>query len=129
MVKVGENIMQLFKKHRLVSTIKLEPMLVGIHPRNRDGYGMNSEDVRDLIDSSQTSDSLRAKYMPLVWRLSLKQFGVDGRLVHEGHKPLWLAHECCASLPERASPPQQRTALLGWPAVPRQAAAAKGHPG
>ena len=50
MVKIVENILYLKKKH-LLWTVKLEPMLVGIHPCNRDGYGVKPQDVLDLIDS------------------------------------------------------------------------------
>ena len=51
MVKIVENILDYLKKKHLLWTVKLEPMLVGIHPCNRDGYGVNPQDVLDLIDS------------------------------------------------------------------------------
>ena len=51
LVKVVENTLDYLRKHHLVSTMKLEPKLVGVHPSNRDGYGVNPQDVLDLVDS------------------------------------------------------------------------------
>ena len=51
LVKVVENTLDYLRKHHLVSTMKLEPKLVGVHPSNRDGYGANPQDVLDLVDS------------------------------------------------------------------------------
>ncbi|CAE7432066.1 unnamed protein product [Symbiodinium sp. CCMP2592] len=51
MVKVVEATLDLLRKNHLLSTMKLEPKLVGVHPSNRDGYGVNPQDVLDLVDS------------------------------------------------------------------------------
>ncbi|OLP82472.1 hypothetical protein AK812_SmicGene36890 [Symbiodinium microadriaticum] len=51
MVKVVEATLEFLRKHHLLSTMKLEPKLVGVHPSNRDGYGVNPQDVLDLVDS------------------------------------------------------------------------------
>ena len=50
-MKVVENALDFLRKHHLVSTMKLEPKLVGVHPSNRDGYGVNPQDVLDLVGS------------------------------------------------------------------------------
>ena len=57
LVKIVENTLDYLRKHHLVSTMKLEPKLVGVHPSNRDGYGANPQDVLDLVTASSTLDS------------------------------------------------------------------------
>ena len=51
LVRVVENTLKYLKSKHLLTSMKLDSNLVGIHPCNRDGYGVNSQDVRDLIDS------------------------------------------------------------------------------
>ena len=51
MVRVVQDVMTFLKQHNLVVQMRLSPMHVGVHPCNRDGYGLNSLDVHDLIDS------------------------------------------------------------------------------
>lgn len=51
LVKVVESALEYLRQHHLLSSMRLQPMLVGIHPCNRDGYGVNPQDIRDLIDS------------------------------------------------------------------------------
>ncbi|CAE7339204.1 Tnn [Symbiodinium natans] len=52
-IEVVENIMQLLKKHRLVPTIQLEPMLVA--PCNIDGYGIDSRDGGSAMPVSSSA--------------------------------------------------------------------------
>ncbi len=51
MVRVVQDVMQFLKQHHLLTQMRLPPQYVGVHPCNRDGYGLNAIDVHDLIDS------------------------------------------------------------------------------
>ena len=68
LVRVVENTLKYLKSKHLLTSMKLDSNLVGIHPCNRDGYGVNSQDVRDLIDTYAMSAMSRLEYMLLEWR-------------------------------------------------------------
>ena len=41
----------LLRQLGLMRTQRIEPRLIGVHPMNRDGYGLSGRDCHDLIDS------------------------------------------------------------------------------
>jgi len=41
----------LLRQVGLLRTQRIEPRLIGVHPMNRDGYGLSGRDCHDLIDS------------------------------------------------------------------------------
>ena len=52
MVRVVQDVLTFLLERHLVTRMKLPPQYVGVHPCNRDGYGLNAMDVHDLIDSA-----------------------------------------------------------------------------
>ena len=51
LVKTVDEILQLLRQSGLSTSMRLVPGVVGVHPRNRDGAGINSADVHDLLQS------------------------------------------------------------------------------
>ena len=51
MVRVVQDVLAYLRQHHLLTQMRLPPQYVGVHPSNRDGYGLNALDVHDLIDS------------------------------------------------------------------------------
>ena len=51
LVRGVQEIMSYLNSVNLVTTVKIHPRHVGVHPSNRDSYGLNAVDVHDLIDS------------------------------------------------------------------------------
>ena len=51
MVRVVQDVLAFLRQHHLLTQMRLPPQYVGVHPSNRDGYGLNALDVHDLIDS------------------------------------------------------------------------------
>ncbi|CAJ1429452.1 unnamed protein product [Effrenium voratum] len=51
LVATVHKVLAFLESRDLVYHVKLAPDLVGVHPSNRDGYGLNSIDVYDLLDS------------------------------------------------------------------------------
>ena len=50
MVLVVQDVLAYLRQHHLLTQMRLPPQYVGVHPSNRDGYGLNAMDVHDLID-------------------------------------------------------------------------------
>ena len=48
-VKTVQEVMHILRESNLVTTMRLEPESVGVHPKNRDGLGLNSTDVHTLL--------------------------------------------------------------------------------
>ena len=123
MVKIVENILDYLKKKHLLWTVKLEPMLVGIHPCNRDGYGVNPQDVLDLIDSivdvgfvkgkvhavgvEVESDEVR-RWNERLLRLGERPARPATAGSSENHEHLRESYECCSAAVQRPSGSQQR---------------------
>ncbi|CAE7196949.1 unnamed protein product [Symbiodinium sp. CCMP2456] len=51
LVNTVHQIMVLFREHGLVTSMRLVPAAVGVHPKNRDGTGLNSADVHTLLSN------------------------------------------------------------------------------
>ena len=51
LVNTVHQIMVLFREHGLVTSMRLLPSAVGVHPKNRDGTGLNSADVHSLLSN------------------------------------------------------------------------------
>ena len=49
LVKTVQEVMHILRESNLVTTMRLEPGSVGVHPKNRDGLGLNSTDVHTLL--------------------------------------------------------------------------------
>jgi hypothetical protein len=63
-VKVSRSVIQLLKDNSLAMTMQINPAFVGVHPLNRDGYGVNSFDVAslltDIIDCGWSNEEVHA---------------------------------------------------------------------
>ena len=51
LVKTVQSCLDFLTEHGMVTTMKLPPLAVGVHPSNRDGCGVNPRDVHELIDN------------------------------------------------------------------------------
>ena len=51
LVNTVHQIMVLLREHGLVTSMRLLPSAVGVHPKNRDGTGLNSADVHTLLSN------------------------------------------------------------------------------
>ncbi len=51
LVKTVQDCLQLFRRNHLLSQMRLGPMDVGVHPRNRDGAGIICADCHELLDN------------------------------------------------------------------------------
>ncbi|CAK9026065.1 Uncharacterized protein SCF082_LOCUS17338 [Durusdinium trenchii] len=51
LVKTVQSCLDFLTEHGMVTTMKLPPLAVGVHPSNRDGCGVNPSDVHELIDN------------------------------------------------------------------------------
>ena len=51
LVKIVDTCLDLLKKHGFAQSMRVPPTLVGVHPLNRDGYGLNAHDVKDLLEA------------------------------------------------------------------------------
>ena len=51
LVKNVQDILSILRRHHLISSMRLAPALVGVHPQSRDGSGLNAQDVHELLDS------------------------------------------------------------------------------
>ena len=51
LVNTVHQIMQVLRDNGLVSSMRLLPSAVGVHPKNRDGMGLNSSDVHTLLSN------------------------------------------------------------------------------
>ena len=63
-VKVSLSVIQLLKDNSLAMAMQINPAFVGVHPLNRDGYGVNSFDVAslltDIIDCGWSNEEVHA---------------------------------------------------------------------
>ncbi|CAE7807949.1 unnamed protein product [Symbiodinium sp. CCMP2592] len=96
LVRIVENCLNYLKSKHLLTSMKLEASLVGIHPCNRDGYGVNPQDVRDLVDSI-----VDVGYVPT--RVHAVGVEVEGDWVRQWNKKLFeSAHGLLGSLEPEA---------------------------
>ena len=51
LVKTVQSCLDFLTEHGMVTTMKLPPLAVGVHPSNRDGCGVNPRDVHELINN------------------------------------------------------------------------------
>ena len=51
LVKTVQSCLDFLTEHGIVTTMKLPPLAIGVHPSNRDGFGVNPRDVHELIDN------------------------------------------------------------------------------
>ena len=51
LVNTVHQIMVLLRENGLVTSMRLLPSAVGVHPKNRDGTGLNSADVHTLLSN------------------------------------------------------------------------------
>ncbi|CAE7217968.1 unnamed protein product [Symbiodinium sp. CCMP2592] len=96
LVRIVENCLNYLKSKHLLTSMQLEASLVGIHPCNRDGYGVNPQDVRDLVDSI-----VDGGYVPT--RVHAVGVEVEGDWVRQWNKKLFeSAHGLLGSLEPEA---------------------------
>ena len=51
LVNTVHQVMQVLRDNGLVTSMRLVPSAVGVHPKNRDGMGLNSSDVHTLLSN------------------------------------------------------------------------------
>ena len=51
LVRNTQQVFQVLQKHGLLSTMRIPPLLVGVHPQNRDGACPVIQDVHELLES------------------------------------------------------------------------------
>ena len=51
LVRNTQQVFQVLQKHGLLSTMRIPPLLVGVHPQNRDGACLVVQDVHELLES------------------------------------------------------------------------------
>ncbi|CAE7611208.1 unnamed protein product [Symbiodinium sp. CCMP2592] len=80
LVRTVQDLLQLLKQNNLVTSMRLSPMHVGVHPKNRDGAGIIAGDCLELLENVLSVGFVRDRITALAVEItdaSVRRFNED----------------------------------------------------